>query len=144
MPIRSISVMVQKEAAERIVARPGDAGYGMLAVRAQYFYDPRIALDVPACLFTPPPKVDSAFVVMPRRERPPVDAPDEALFFKVAAAAFAMRRKTMENNLVASFRASREQARAWLEACGVAPGARGETLSLRDFAALSRRIAGID
>ena len=137
MPIRSISVMVQKEAAERIVAKPGDAGYGMLAVRAQYFYDPRIALDVPACLFTPPPKVDSAFVVMPRRARPPVDAPDEALFFKVAAAAFAMRRKTMENNLMASFRVSRDQARAWLHDCGIAPGARGETLSMADFAALA-------
>ena len=142
LPIRSISVMVQKEAAERIVARPGEAGYGMLAVRSQYFYDPHIALDVPACLFTPPPKVDSAFVVMPRRDRPPVDAPDEALFFKVASAAFAMRRKTMENNLIAAFRVSRDQARAWLESCGILPGARGETLTLRDFAALSRSIRG--
>ncbi len=140
MPIRSISVMVQKEAAERIVARPGEEGYGMLAVRAQYYYAPRIALDVPACLFTPPPKVDSAFVVMPRRHQPPVQAADEALFFKVAAAAFAMRRKTMENNLIAAFRVSRDQARAWLDQCGVAPGARGETLSLQDFAALSRCI----
>ena len=140
MPIRSISVMVQKEAAERIVAGSGEEGYGMLAVRAQYFYDPHIALDVPACLFTPPPKVDSAFVVMPRREKPPVRVRDEALFFKVAAAAFAMRRKTMENNLIASFRVPRDQARAWLEDCGIAPGARGETLSLQDFAALSHRV----
>ena len=143
MPIRSISVMVQKEAAERIVARPGDEGYGMLAVRARYFYDPHIALDVPACLFTPPPKVDSAFVVMTRRDHPPVDAPDEALFFKVAAAAFAMRRKTMENNLVASFRVSRDQARAWLDQCGIPKGARGETLSLQDFSALSRCVKGL-
>ena len=138
MPLRSISVMVQKEAAERMVARPGEEGYGMLAVRAQYFYDPRIVLDVPACLFTPPPKVDSAFVVMKRRDAPPVGVSDEALFFRVAAAAFAMRRKTMENNLIASFRVPREEARAWLDQCGIAPGARGETLSLQDFAALSR------
>ena len=137
LPLRSISVMVQKEAAQRIVAQPGEEGYGMLAVRAQYYYAPQIVLDVPACMFTPPPKVDSAFVVMPRRNQPPVAAADEALFFKVAAAAFAMRRKTMENNLIASFRISRETAREWLEKCGIATGARGETLSLKDFAALS-------
>ena len=137
MPIQSINLMVQKEAAQRMVARPGEEGYGMLAVRAQYFYEPVIALDVPACMFTPPPKVDSAFVVMPRREAPPVQVRDEALFFRAAAAAFAMRRKTMENNLVASFRVSREQAKAWLAQCGISDGARGETLSLKDFAALS-------
>ena len=137
MPIRSINLMVQKEAAQRMVAQPGQEGYGMLAVRAQYFYNPQIVLDVPSCMFTPPPKVDSAFVVMPRREKPPVGVKDEALFFKVAAAAFAMRRKTMENNLIASFRVSREQAAAWLAQCGIQQGARGETLSLRDFAAIS-------
>ncbi|MBR3109065.1 MAG: ribosomal RNA small subunit methyltransferase A [Clostridia bacterium] len=141
MPIRSINLMVQKEAAQRMVAQPGEEGYGMLAVRAQYFYDPQIMLDVPACMFTPPPKVDSAFVVMPRRDKPPVDVSDETLFFKVASAAFAMRRKTMENNLIASFRVSREQAKDWLSQCGIPDGARGETLSLRDFAALSEAIA---
>lgn len=141
MPIRSISLMVQKEAAQRMVARPGEEGYGMLAVKAQYYFDPAIVLDVPACLFTPPPKVDSAFVVMPRREKPAVQVQDEALFFKVASAAFAMRRKTMENNLIASFRVSREQAQAWLSACGIAPGSRGEALSMDDFAALANRIA---
>jgi len=140
MPIQSISVMVQKEAAQRMIARPGEEGYGMLAVRAQYFFDPRIALDVPAALFTPPPKVDSAFVVMPRRSEPPVEVRDADMFFKTAAAAFAMRRKTMENNLIASFRVSREQAGAWLAACGIPKGARGETLSMADFAALADTI----
>lgn len=140
MPIQSISVMVQKEAARRLTAGPGEEGYGMLAVRSRYFYDAHIALDVPACLFTPPPKVDSAFVVMKRRKTPPVEVRDEALFFRVAAAAFAMRRKTMENNLIASFRADREKARAWQDACGIPSGVRGENLSLRDFAALADRI----
>ena len=137
MPIRSISLMVQKEAARRMVARPGEEGYGLLAVRAQYSFDPAIVLDVPACLFTPPPKVDSAFVVMPRRESPPVRVQDEALFFRVAAAAFAMRRKTMENNLIASFRISRDRARHLLDQCGIPAGARGETLAMADFAALA-------
>ena len=137
MPILSISLMVQKEAALRMTARPGEEGYGLLAVKTQYQYDPVIALDVPACLFTPPPKVDSAFVVMPRRSSPPVYAKDETIFFKVAAAAFAMRRKTMENNLIASFHLSRAQAKALLAQCGIPDGARGETLSMADFAALA-------
>ena len=141
MPIESISVMVQKEAAERITAKPGEDGYGMLAVRAQYFYDPKIVLDVPSCMFTPPPKVDSAFVVMNRRTAPPVAVTDEALFFRVAASAFAMRRKTMVNNLIASFRATREDAQRWLEQSGIAPSARGETLSLQDFARICDAMA---
>ncbi len=141
LPIRSISVMVQREAALRMTAREGEEGYGMLAVRCRYFYDPQIVLDVPACLFTPPPKVDSAFVVMPRRERPPVSTVSEEAFFRVAAAAFAMRRKTMENNLIASFRVSRERAGAWLRACGIPETARGETLSLTDYAALADEIS---
>lgn len=144
MPIESISLMVQREAAERITAKPGQEGYGMLSVRAQYAFDPAIMLDVPACLFTPPPKVDSAFVVMPKRKEPAVEVRDESLFFKVAAAAFAMRRKTMENNLIASFRVSREQAREWLHDCGIREGARGETLSLVDFAALADRIEPVE
>lgn len=137
LPIASVSVMVQKEAARRIVAGPGEEGWGMLAVRAQYAYDCGIALDVPASAFTPPPKVDSAFVVMKRLKTPAVQVENEALFFRVAAAAFAMRRKTVENNLIASFHLSRDEAGRWLEGCGISPGARGETLSLRDFAALS-------
>lgn len=143
MPVQSINLMVQKEAAQRMVARPGEEGYGMLAVKAQYFYDPAIMLDVPACLFTPPPKVDSAFVVMPRRDKPPVEVRDEAVFFKVAGAAFAMRRKTMENNLIASFRISREQARQWLAGCGIPDGIRGEALSMADFAAIANAKAEI-
>ena len=137
LPIDSISVMVQKEAAQRICAGPGEEGWGMLAVRARYAYDVRIALDVPAAAFTPPPKVDSAFVVMRRRQAPAVQTADEALFFRVAAAAFAMRRKTMENNLMASFHLSREEAREWMESCGIPPNVRGEMLSLAQFAALS-------
>lgn len=136
MPIQSINVMVQAEAAQRFVALPGEEGYGMLSVRTQYAYDPQIVLDVPACLFTPPPKVDSAFVVMPKREKPRVTVSDEAFFFRIAASAFAMRRKTMVNNLISAFQISREQAVAWMQAAGLPENARGETLSLEDFAAL--------
>lgn len=136
MPILSINLMVQKEAAERIVARPGEEGYGILAIKSQYDYDPAIALDVPACMFTPPPKVDSVFVTMPGRVQPKVKVTDEALFFRIASCAFAMRRKTMANNLIAAFRLSREQVEGWLAACGISATARGETLSMQDFANL--------
>lgn len=139
LSIESINVMVQAEAAQRMVAKPGEDGWGMLAVRTQYAYKPQIVLDVPSCMFTPPPKVDSAFVTMQKREKPAVDVEDEAMFFKVAKAAFAMRRKTMANNLIASFRINREQAEAWLDACGLEKTVRGETMSLQDFANLSNK-----
>lgn len=137
MPIESISVMVQAEAAQRMTAQPGEEGYGMLAVKCQYRYDPQIALDVPACLFTPPPKVDSAFVVMPKREKPKAAVMDESLFFRVAAAAFAMRRKTLCNNLMAAFRLSRQDTETWMRVCGMEPTVRGETVSIQEFADLS-------
>ncbi|MBR2055363.1 MAG: ribosomal RNA small subunit methyltransferase A [Clostridia bacterium] len=137
LSIESISVMVQAEAAQRMVAQPGEEGWGMLAVRTQYYYDAQIVLDVPACMFTPPPKVDSAFVTMRRLSEPSVQVKDEEMFFKVAKAAFAMRRKTMANNLIASFRISREEAENWLSACGLERTVRGETMSLQDFANLA-------
>lgn len=137
LSIESISVMVQAEAAQRMVAQPGEEGWGMLAVRTQYDYDAQIVLDVPACMFTPPPKVDSAFVTMRRLSEPSVQVENEEMFFKVAKAAFAMRRKTMANNLIASFRISREEAENWLSACGLERTVRGETMSLQDFANLA-------
>ena len=137
LPIESINVMVQAEAAQRMVAKPGEEGWGMLAVKTQYSFTPQIVLDVPSCMFTPPPKVDSAFVTMQRRAKPSVDVTDEAMFFKIAKAAFAMRRKTIANNLIASFRISREQAEKWLQACELENNVRGETMSLVDFANLA-------
>lgn len=139
MAIESINVMVQAEAAQRMVAAPGEEGWGMLAVRCQYMYDAKIVLDVPSCMFTPPPKVDSAFVTMRKLDTPAVDVKDEALFFKIAKAAFAMRRKTMANNLIASFRMNREKAEAWLASCGLERNVRGETMSLEDFANLANQ-----
>ena len=137
LPIQRLAVMVQKEVADKVMAVPGTPEYGMLAVRAQYFCDPFVAMDVPAAAFTPPPKVDSAFVVMPMRENPPVEALDEAIFFRMAAAAFLMRRKTMLNNLQASFSMTRQAAVDLLASCGLNEKVRGETLGLDDFAKLA-------
>lgn len=137
LPITRLDVMVQKEVADKVMAAPGTSEYGMLAVRSQYFCDPFVAMEVPAAAFTPPPKVDSAFVVMPMRQTPPVEAADESIFFRMAAAAFLMRRKTMLNNLQAAFPLSRQAAAELMAACGLDERVRGETLGLADFAKLA-------
>lgn len=137
LPIKSINVMVQKEAAQRMVGGPSADEYGPLAVRAQYHTTPVVAHIVPAACFTPPPKVDSAFVCMPWRETPAVKVQDESLFFRVVNAAFAMRRKTLTNNLMNAFRLEREQAVAWIERAGLDAGVRGEALNLQQFADLA-------
>lgn len=141
LPMDSLALMVQREVADKMLARPGEAAYGMLAVKCQYYGEPQIALEVPAACFTPPPKVDSAFVVMPLRREKAVQVRDERLFFRVAQAAFAMRRKTLLNNLTGAFRLPREQAAQALDACGLDEKIRGERLGLEDFARLSNTLA---
>ena len=142
LPIKSINVMVQKEAAQRMVGGPSAAEYGPLAVRAQYHTAPVVAHIVPAACFTPPPKVDSAFVCMPWRDAPAVQVKDESLFFRVVNAAFAMRRKTLTNNLMNAFRLEREAAISWIERAGLDAGVRGEALDLQQFADLANAYEG--
>lgn len=137
LPISLLAVMVQKEVADKIMARPGTDEYGMLAVRAQYHCRPYIARIVPAEAFTPPPKVDSAFVVMPFLQTPAVEVKNEDTFFRMANAAFLMRRKTMLNNLQSAFPMTREAAHDLLSSCGLDERVRGETLDLNTFAALA-------
>ncbi len=139
LPIKRVAVMVQKEVADKIMAHPGTGEYGMLAVKCQYYSTPHIAMEVPKECFTPAPKVDSAFVVMERRETPLVAA-NEKTFFKVAHAAFLMRRKTMANNLCSAMGLRREMALKALEAAGLDEKIRGEKLSLEEFALLSNVI----
>ena len=137
LPMQRLALMVQKEVADKILSRPGDEGWGMLAVRCQYWCQPELGMDVPAHLFTPPPKVDSAFVLLPVREKPAVDVKCEEDFFRVAAAAFALRRKTMTNNLCATFRMSREEAVQLMAQAGLDEKIRGEKLTLEELARLS-------
>ena len=106
----------------------------------QFLCEPRLAVRVPAERFTPPPKVDSAFVVLPLREKPAVEVKDREMFFKVANAAFALRRKTMLNNLCATFRADRAAALQWLESAGLDEKIRGEKLTLEEIARLADAI----
>lgn len=136
-----LAMMVQTEVAEKMLARPGTDGYGMLSVKCQYYGTPQIAAEVPAACFTPRPKVDSAFVVMPMRERPAVSVKNPKVFFRVAGAAFAMRRKTMANNLQAAFAVSKGRAEELLASCGLDARVRGEKLGLEEFAALADKLA---
>lgn len=137
IPLTRLALMVQKEVADKILAEPGTDAWGMLAVRCQYYCDPYLAMDVPAACFTPAPKVDSAFVVLPMREKPAVSVKSEEDFFRVAASAFALRRKTMTNNLCATFRMERAQAVELMQAAGLDERIRGEKLTLEELARLA-------
>lgn len=137
LQVMSINVMMQREAAARVIAAPGTPSYGPLAVLAQYRAAPRIVMDIPSYAFTPPPKADSVFICMPMRIQPAVPVQDEERFFKLVQAAFAMRRKTLLNNLMPAFGISRQQASQAIEKARLSPTIRGETLSLDEFARLS-------
>ena len=133
----SVTVMIQKEVGDKLLSGPGDDGYGPLAVMCQYRYHVMRALDVPAACFNPPPKVDSSFMVLEKLEQPSVNAGDEEIFTRLVRSAFAMRRKTLLNNLVSGFSLNREQAAACLAAANLSAQARAEELSLEDFAGLA-------
>lgn len=141
LPIEGIHVMVQEEAAHRVLAKPGESAYGPLAVLAQYKSEPRIAYHLSRRAFTPPPKVDSVFLVMPMRRQPLATVEDEALFFRLVNAAFLMRRKTLVNNLMPAFQLTRQEAMDLLAQTGLSDKVRGEALSIHEFARLSNQIA---
>jgi len=132
--IRDIHVMLQKEVVERMVAAPSSSEYGRLSVMLQYRFRMERIITVPAAAFRPVPKVESAVVRMIPFARPPHPARDEALLAKVVAAAFAQRRKTLRNTL-RGFIPAQE-----LAALGVDPGARGETLSVEQFARIANAV----
>ena len=141
LPVSRLALMVQQEVADKILASPGEDGWGPLSILCQFLCEPRLAVRVLAEMFTPPPKVDSAFVVLPLREKPAVEVKDREMFFRVANAAFALRRKTMVNNLCATFRVERAQALAWMAAAGLDEKVRGEKLTLEELAGLSDAIS---
>ncbi len=137
LPISRLALMVQKEVAEKILSSPGKEGWGPLAVRCQYQCEPQLARIVPAACFTPAPKVDSAFLLLPLRKEPAVRVRDEKSFFRMVTAAFALRRKTMANGMAASLHMSREEALELIRQAGLDERIRGERLSLEELAALS-------
>ena len=140
LPVSRLALMVQREVADKILAQPGEDAWGPLSIMCQFLCEPRLAVKVPAEMFTPPPKVDSAFVVLPVREKPAVEVKDRDLFFRVANAAFALRRKTMVNNLCATFRVDRAKAVEWVTGAGLDEKIRGEKLTLEELASLANVI----
>lgn len=136
LPLLSINVMVQKEAAERLVAGPSTPAYGPLALLSAYRTEPKVVRIIGADKFTPPPKCDSAFVTMRIREKPPVET-EEGRLFRLIETGFRMRRKTLLNNLMPAYALSREAAEAALKQAGLPAGVRGEALSLEEYARLA-------
>lgn len=137
----SVTVMIQKEVAQRLCAAPGTGEYGAFSVLVQWYAEPKLLFDVPPHCFVPQPKVTSAVVRMDRRAAPPAQVDDEKFFFRTVRAAFAQRRKTLSNALRSAFseldRAAIESA---MEETGLPPAVRGETLSIAQFAALSNAL----
>ena len=137
----SVTVMIQKEVAQRLCAAPGTGEYGAFSVLVQWYAEPKLLFDVPPHCFVPQPKVTSAVVRMGRRAAPPASVDDEKLFFRTVRAAFAQRRKTLSNALRSAFseldHAAIESA---MEETGLPPAVRGETLSIAQFAALSNAL----
>ena len=136
LPITHMVTMVQKEVAERMVARPGSRIYGALSVAVQYYTEPEIVLDVPPRSFIPAPEVDSVVISCKVRETPAVAVQDEKMFFRVVKAAFGQRRKTLSNALKGGG-LPKEQIRDAMEGAGIAMTRRGETLSLEEFGRLA-------
>lgn len=139
LPISAITVMVQKEAAQRICAEVGSRMSGAVTVSVNYYAKPQMLFGVSAGSFMPAPKVDSAVIRLDILKEPPVQA-DEGLFFAVVRAAFSQRRKVISNSLSAGLGKSKEEILTVLEAANVPPTARAEKLSLEDFAAIANAI----
>lgn len=138
LPFKKIVVMIQKEVAERLCAKPGSKDYGAITVTTQYFSKPEIIKNVPSTAFIPAPKVDSAVVSMEILDTPSVTPKDEKLFFKLIKAAFSQRRKTLVNALSSSGAfGSKEDVSKAVESIGLSPTVRGEALSIQQFCELS-------
>lgn len=140
LPIRGMVVMMQKEVADRITAKPGTKEYGSLSIAIQYYMDAEVAMTVPKTVFMPPPNVDSAVIKLTRRSVPVVEVKDEDFLFLVSRGSFVQRRKTILNNLQTSLpdgKAHKEEILKALEETGIDPTRRGETLSIQEFGALS-------
>ena len=133
LPIERLVVMVQKEVAERMIAKPGTKMYGALSVAVQYYTDPYIVMDVPPKAFLPAPEVTSAVICCPLRSEPPVKVHSEAYFFRAVKAGFAQRRKTFSNTMKTTG-LSKEQIEAILDKVNIDGSRRGETFTLDEFA----------
>ena len=140
IPFSEFVVMMQKEVADRISAKPNTKAYGSLSIAVQYYMTAKVAFIVPRTVFVPAPNVDSAILKMVRRPEPAVAVEDEKFFFKVSKASFTHRRKTLWNNLTGYFGKTEEikdKLTKALDQAGLSPSVRGEALGLEEFASLA-------
>ncbi len=140
LPIRGLVVMMQKEVADRITARPGTKEYGSLSIAIQYYGFAEVAMIVPKTVFMPQPNVDSAVIRIIKYDQPPVQVISEDFFFEVTRSSFAQRRKTIFNNLQSGLSLGKEKKHIILEvleSCGIEPSRRGETLTIEEFGKLA-------
>lgn len=142
VPLKNITIMVQKEVADRMQVGPGTKDYGALSLAVQYYAKPEIVTYVSPACFIPKPNVGSAVIRLERYQNPPVEVADEAFLFRLIRAAFQQRRKTLANGIgnASDIPCSREQAQQALEELGFSTSVRGETLTLQEFASLSNQL----
>ena len=140
LPIEDITIMIQKEVAQRIGAKPGSKDYGVLTLAVGYWATTEIVTIVPPSSFMPPPKVESAVIKLTMRTNPPVEVKDEDMYFKVIKAAFALRRKTLLNALSSGLGLSKERILEVLKSADIDEKRRGETLSDEEFARITNAL----
>jgi len=137
----AVTVMVQKEVAQRIAAKPGTADYSAFSVFCQFYAEPELLFDVPAHCFMPQPKVTSAVITLRVRKELPWEVEDKDIFFRTVRASFAMRRKKLQNGLAAGFpELGKQGAGEVIAACGLSENVRGETLDIPQFVAIANEI----
>ncbi len=140
LPLKSITVMVQKETAERFCAPVGSRESGAVTVSINYYAEATMLFEVPREAFVPSPNVDSAVIRLDIRENPPVDVKDEKNFFRLIKAAFSQRRKTVYNSISSAMGIDKEKLGAILDECGIKRESRAEKLTLQNFADIANRI----
>ncbi|WP_181351135.1 16S rRNA (adenine(1518)-N(6)/adenine(1519)-N(6))-dimethyltransferase RsmA [Thalassobacillus sp. CUG 92003] len=141
LPVQNITVMIQKEVAERMAAQPNTKSYGSLSIAVQYYTEARVVMNVPKTVFMPQPNVDSSVLQLTLREAPPVNVKDEPFFFEVVKATFGQRRKTLMNNLSRHFTGqTKAELKDVMMAVDIDPGRRGESLSMEEFAVLANQL----
>jgi 16S rRNA (adenine1518-N6/adenine1519-N6)-dimethyltransferase len=142
LPIRGIVIMIQKEVADRISAKPGTKDYGSLSVAVQYYARAEVVMKVPKTVFIPQPNVESAVIRITRLSEPPVEVKNEEHFFGTVRASFGQRRKTLLNNLTSNLNTgkSREEMEQLLTQLEIDPRRRGETLTIQEFAKISNAL----
>ena len=140
---KTITVLVQKEVAQRMAAKENTKEYGALTCAVQFYTKASLCSKIPASCFYPAPKVDSQVIRLERLEKPLVEVQSEEMFFKTVKAAFSMRRKTLANNLIASFNITREIAENIIEESGFSKTIRGEALSIKNLAIISDKLYNV-